>query len=539
MTADPLAPYEPAVLPDDQAPKDPAWSIDPALAARLAARVVASPGAERVGIFTPLTGGVVGHVPRSTTDDVDRAFATARAAQREWRGRSVKDRAKVIRRLHDLVLDQQDNGLTIVQLETGKSRLHAYDEIADVAINARFYSRKARGFLKEQRHQGLVPFLTRAREVHHPKGVVGMISPWNYPLVLTISDAIPALLAGNAVVLKPDSQTPFCALWCADLLDQAGLPDGLFQVVYGSGTVVGTSIIQQADYICFTGSTSTGKKVAVQAAERLVGVSLELGGKNPVYVAADANLDRAAEAIVRDCFSNTGHACVSIERVILHEKIADAFVSRFVQHVKNLSIGPGLDYTNAIGSIASKAQFDVLAEHVDDAVSKGATVLTGGKPRPDLGPLFYEPTVIVNVPSSAICHREETFGPLVSVYRVSSDAEGIRMANSTEYGLNASVWAKDRRRGDRIARHIDAGTITINEAYSVVWASVATPMGGRKQSGIGRRHSRDGIIRFTETQSVATQLFPLGWMYQRGGRFYSKMFTSLLKLSKRTYFPWP
>jgi succinate-semialdehyde dehydrogenase/glutarate-semialdehyde dehydrogenase len=530
MTADSLAPHESA---QSDGP------LDSAFVARLAARVVAADGAERVTIFTPLTGAPIGELPRSTVQDVQRAFTIARAAARQWQSRSLRARAGVLRRLHDLVLARQSEGLDIVQLETGKSRVHAFDEVADVAINARWVARRGPSILSEKRHVGLIPGLTKVREVHHPKGVVGMISPWNYPLVLTISDAIPALLAGNAVVLKPDSQTPFCALWCADLLAEAGLPDGLFQVVYGSGSVIGTAIIETADYVCFTGSTSTGKLVATKAAERLVGVSLELGGKNPVYVAADADLDRAAEAIVRDCFSNSGHACVSMERLILHEKIADSFLDRFVERVGRLKLGAQLDYTADLGSIASQQQFDVIVEHVDDAVAKGAKVLTGGRPRPDVGPLFYEPTVLDDVPESALCFAQETFGPLVAVYRVGSDAEAITFANDTSFGLNASVWAKDRRRGGRIARRIEAGTVTVNEAYTVVWASVATPMGGRKQSGIGRRHGAVGILRFTDTQSVAGQLVGLGVLYGRGGEFYSKVFTGLLKLTRKTHYPWP
>ena len=539
MAAHPLAPDDPAARPAGRATGRPGWAIDQSLIGRLAARVVAADGAQRVITTTPLTGAPIGELRRSTPQDVARAFATARLAQRDWRVRPIRDRAAILRRVNDVVLAQQSDGLDIVQLETGKSRLHAFDEIADVAINARYYSRRGPGHLGDQRHIGLVPGVTRVREVRHPRGVVGMISPWNYPLVLTVSDAIPALLAGNAVVLKPDSQTPFSALWAADLLAQVGLPDHLFQVVYGSGPVVGTAIIQQADYLCFTGSTATGTKVATQAAERLVGVSLELGGKNPVYVAQDADLDRAAEAIVRDCFANSGHACVSMERLIVHERIAGPFLDRFIGRVERLKLGAGLDYASDIGSIASKGQFHLLQRHVQDALDQGATLLTGGKPRPDIGPLFFEPTVLDNVPESALCYGQETFGPLVSVFRVPSDADGIRVANSTEYGLNASVWAGDRRRGDRIARHIDAGTVTINEAYSVVWGSVQTPMGGRKQSGIGRRHGRDGLLRFTESQSVAHQRLPLGWLYSRGGKYYSTVFTRVLRFTRAIRLPWP
>jgi succinate-semialdehyde dehydrogenase / glutarate-semialdehyde dehydrogenase len=539
MTADPLAPHQPALPPEDQAPASSAWALHPEIAQRLAAHVVAGPDAERVTVFTPLWASPIGEVPRSTVEDVERAFARARRAQRDWRNRSPRDRAKVLLKLHDAVLARQEEGLDIVQLETGKSRLHAFDEVADVALNARWVARQGPRILADTRNAGLMPVLTQAREVHHPKGVVGMISPWNYPLVLTISDAIPALMAGNAVVLKPDSQTPFTALWCTDLLEEAGLPSGLFQVVYGTGPVIGTAIIERADYICFTGSTATGKLVAQQAAARLVGVSLELGGKNPVYVAKDANLDRAAEAVVRDCFSNSGHACVSMERLIVHDAIADEFLERFVERVGALTLGADLDYAAEVGSIASQQQFEVLQQHVDDAVSKGATVLTGGRARPDVGPLFYEPTVLDNVPETAVCYAEETFGPLVSVYRVRSDAEGIKLANNTQYGLNASVWAKDGTRGARIARHIKAGTVTVNEAYSVGWASIGTPMGGRKQSGIGRRHGVQGLLRFTDTQSVVTQRVGLGVLYDRGGEFYSRFFTSLLRLTRTTRYPWP
>jgi len=537
MTADPLASSPvtdetPALAPDS-------WALDAALVTRLAGRVVAADGAEQVVTRTPFTGGPIGRLPRSTADDVARAVAAARAAQRDWAAHTVRHRAAVLRRLHDVVLARQSEGLDIVQLETGKSRIHAFDEITDVAISARWHARRGPSILGDDGHVGLIPGLTKVTEVHVPKGVIGMISPWNYPLVLTISDAIPALLAGNAVVLKPDSQTPFSALWCADILAEAGLPDGLFQVVHGPGAVIGTAIIDSTDYVCFTGSTATGRTVAARAAERLVGVSLELGGKNPVYVADDADLDRAAEGVVRDCFGNSGHACVSMERLILHEKIADAFLDRFVDRVRRLRLGAGLDYDSDIGSIASQSQFDTLVRHVDDAVEKGATVLAGGRPRPDVGPLFYEPTVLDGVPPEAVCYGEETFGPLVSVYRVGSDAEAVKFANDTPFGLNASVWSGDRRRASRIARRIASGTVVVNEAYTVGWGSVASPMGGMKDSGLGRRHGAAGVLRFTESQTIAAQRIGLGIMFDRGGEFYSKLMTSTLKLTRTTRYPWP
>jgi succinate-semialdehyde dehydrogenase/glutarate-semialdehyde dehydrogenase len=538
MTADPLA-SSPVAAADAATTAPDAWALDAALVNRLAGRVVAGPDAEQVVTRTPFTGGPIGRLPRSTAEDVATAVATARRAQRDWAEHTVRHRAAVLRRLHDAVLARQSEGLDILQLETGKARIHAFDEITDVAINARWHARRGPRILGDEGHQGLTPVLTKVTEVHQPKGVIGMISPWNYPLVLTISDAIPALLAGNAVVLKPDSQTPFTALWAADLLAEAGLPDGLFQVVYGPGAVVGTAIIDSTDYVCFTGSTATGRKVAARASARLIGVSLELGGKNPVYVADDADLDRAAEGVVRDCFGNSGHACVSMERLFVHEKVADAFLDRFVDRVRRLKLGAGLDYDADIGSIASQAQYDVLVRHVEDAVGKGATVLAGGKPRPDVGPLFYEPTVLDDVSPEATCFGEETFGPLVSVYRVSSDAEAVKLANATPFGLNASVWSKDRRRATRIARRIAAGTVVVNEAYSVGWGSVASPMGGMKDSGLGRRHGAVGILRFTESQTIAAQKIGLGLMMERGGGFYSTLMTRTLKLTRAIRYPWP
>jgi succinate-semialdehyde dehydrogenase/glutarate-semialdehyde dehydrogenase len=228
-----------------------------------------------------------------------------------------------------------------------------------------------------------------------------------------------------------------------------------------------------------------------------------------------------------------------MERLILHEKIADAFLDRFVDRVRRLKLGAGLDYEADLGCIASQSQFDVVVKHVEDAVAKGATVLTGGRARPDIGPLFYEPTVLDGVPTDAVCFGEETFGPLVSVYRVSSDAAAVKFANDTPYGLNASVWSKDRRRATRIARRIAAGTVVVNEAYTVGWGSVASPMGGMKDSGLGRRHGAAGVLRFTESQTIAAQKIGLGIMMERGGGFYSSLMTRTLKFTRAIRYPWP
>ena len=511
--------------------------LDPALVARLLERVVASPRAARTPTTAPFTGEVLAQVPQSTPDDVTLAVEQARSAQRGWAARSLHERAAVLLRLHDLVLDRQREVLDLVQLESGKSRAHAYEEVADVAIVARHYARRSAGYLASRRRAGLVPGLTVTHEIRHPKGVVGIIAPWNYPLTLAVSDALPALVAGNAVVLKPDSQTPLTALWAAQVLADAGLPEGLLQVVVGEGPVIGPPLVDAVDYVCFTGSTATGRRVAARAAERLVGASLELGGKNAMYVADDVDVEVAAEGAVRACFASAGQLCVSIERLLVHEAVADDFVTAFVRRVDALRLGTALDYSADVGSLVSAPQLERVEAHVRDAVERGARVLTGGRARPDAGPLFYAPTVLDGVPAGAACYGEETFGPVVSVYRVASDDEAVRRANDTPYGLNASVWTADAARGRHIARRISAGTVNVNEGYVATWGSVGAPMGGMKDSGLGRRHGAEGITKYTESQTVSVQVgahrgLGTGRLFSLPAEQWTSGFTKALRVLK-------
>ncbi|MGW4713763.1 succinic semialdehyde dehydrogenase [Nocardia sp. NPDC004260] len=479
-------------------------ALPSALVRPLLAHAVAG-GAPAVEVFAPATGAKIADLPQSSTGDIETAFATAREAQRQWARRPVRERVAVLRRFHDIVLAEQDTILDIVQTETGKARAHAFDEVGDVAVNARYYASVAGRLLAIRKPRGVLPVLTQVDVLHRPKGVVAVISPWNYPLALAVSDALPALVAGNAVVARPDNQTALTALWAIDAAVRAGLPRGLWQAVLGRGSVIGGDVIARADYVDYTGSSATGRTIAQQAGERLIGYSLELGGKNPLLVLADADLSRAAKIAIRACFASAGQLCESMERIYVHDSVYDRFVAEFVGHVEAIELGGGLNYDSDMGSLTFQRQLDTVLAHVNDAVAKGATVLAGGRARPDLGPYFYEPTVLAGVRPGMTVHREETFGPVVSIYRVSSDDDAVAQANDTAYGLNASVWTKDTARGRAVAARINAGSVNVNEGFIAAWGSADAPSGGLGISGTGRRHGPEGLLKYIDTQTIAVQ----------------------------------
>lgn len=486
-------------------------------------------------VLQPFTGAPLGTLPLCGQREIAVAVDRARIAAAEWARVPPSRRSELLTGFHDRVLRGKDEVLDIVQLETGKSRAHAFEEVADVAIVSRYYAVRAPRLLARRRRRGAVPGLTRVTEIRKPKGVVGIIVPWNYPLSLCVADTVPALLAGNAVLLKPDLQTTHTALWIAEMLDDAGLPANLFQVVSGDGPTAGGAVVDAADYVSFTGSTATGRIVASRSGERLIGVCLELGGKNPMIVRADADLERAVNGAIRGAFASAGQLCLSIERLYVHRELFDAFLSRFVDRTARLRLGSGLDWGSDLGSLTSASQLARVRRHVEDAISKGATVQTGGRPRPDLGPCFYEPTVLTGVTPEMLVHSEETFGPVVTVRPFDTDDEAVKLANDSRYGLNASVWSQDMVAARSIAARLEAGSVNLNEAYAATWASIDAPIGGVKDSGSGRRHGAEGLLKFTDTQTVAEQrLIPISvsdpWIGRPGAR---RVATSLLGAIRR------
>lgn len=509
------------------------YGLEPDYVEGLTRRLVATTGRTKP-LESPLNGAPLAHVPQSDAGDVGEAFRQARRAQAAWARTSLEERSAILMRLHDLVLERQEEILDLIVWESGKARKHAFDEVFHVALTARYYARTAHQHLDTERKLGIIPGLTRVEVNHVPKGVVGIIAPWNYPFTLALCDGLPALLAGNAVVTKPDSQTMLTALLGARLLDEAGFPADLWKVVAGPGSEIGTAIIDRADYVCFTGSTATGKHVARQCAERLIGCSLELGGKNPFLVLRDADVERAAEGAVRASFSNAGQLCVATERFFVADQVYDRFVERFVARTEAMTLGATHDWHNDMGTLISQAQLDTVTAHVQDAVSKGARVLAGGKARPDLGPYFFEPTILEGVTPEMTCFGTETFGPVVSLYRFHDEADAVARANDGEYGLNASIYSQDGPRARTLARHVKCGTVNVNEAFAATFASVDSPMGGMRESGAGRRQGTEGIRRYTESQSVATQrLMRFSPVLGMSDETFAKVMTANARLMKK------
>jgi succinate-semialdehyde dehydrogenase/glutarate-semialdehyde dehydrogenase len=487
---------------------------------------------ERLTVRCPFDDSVYGELTATDPAQVPDAVARARRAQVAWAALSPSERGRVFVRLARLILADRDRILDTIQAETGKARLSAFEEVIDAARAVRVFASRAPALLRPRRRPGAIPVLTRTVEHHRPVGVVGVITPWNYPFTLPVSDAAEALLAGNAVVLKPDSQAPFTALLVAELLAAAGLPDGLFQVLPGAGADLGPAFVAEVDHLVFTGSTATGRRLASACAGRLIGFSAELGGKNPLLVLADADLAAAAAGTARAVFANTGQVCVGIERAYIVSEVYDRFVPLLLDQVAGLRVGVGYGWNLDVGSLASARQLATVSAQVEDAVAKGARVLAGGRARPDLGPFCYQPTVLAGVTEAMTLCREETFGPVVSLYEVADEDEAVDRANDSRYGLNASVWSV--RRGAAVAARLRVGAVNVNEGYAATWGSHAAPLGGRGESGIGRRHGGQGLLKYTEPQTVATQrLHPIAPPAQVGNEAYANAMTRAIGLLNR------
>lgn len=463
---------------------------------------------------------------------INDVVARARVAQIEWAKVPTRERASIFRRFSKLVLDRQAEIMDVLQEETHKNRLSAFEEVLDTAQLTHYYGRNAVKLLKDKKRRGAFPILTKTFEVSRPIGVIGVITPWNYPFTLPSTDVAPAVIAGNSVVLVPDEITPRSADLMLALMLEAGLPEGVVSIVHGGGRVHGTDLINSVDFIMFTGSTATGRIVAKQCAERLIGFSGELGGKNPMLVLSDADIAKTAKGAVRSCFANSGQLCVSIERIYVVEKHYDDFLKAFVAETESMNLGDGKDWQFDMGPLISDKQFVRVRDQVTDAISKGAKLQAGGRVRPDIAATFFEPTILTNVSDDMELGRGETFGPVVAVYKVANDTEAIVRANDTEYGLNSSVWGGAAAM--QAAPFLESGTVTVNEGFSASFASHDAPMGGMKTSGVGRRHGRQGLLKYTQPQTIAVQrvigIAPIG---KQTNQAFAKLVTGLLGIWNR------
>lgn len=472
----------------------------------------------------------------NTSADVEQAFASSRIAQRAWSSRTPAERARVLMRLHSALRRHEDLLLDVIQYETGKARIHAFDEVLDTYNVCRHYAVTAPRLLRPEHRRGAVPGLTRTLVDRSPLGVVAFITPWNYPLTLGASDLLAALTAGNAVVHKPDSQTTLTTILMRRLAIASGLPEDVWQLVPGEVHEVGPALISSSDGLSFTGSTAAGRSIAAESGRRLLPTALELGGKNSMLVLADADLDAAVDGAIRGCFASAGQLCLSIERIYVHQDLYSEFCTRFAEAAAELELSADYAFGPGMGSLAGPKQFERVSAHVDQAREAGARVLTGGHAVAEIGPYFYAPTVLTDVTASADLHREETFGPVVSVYPVTSDFDAVHHANDSAYGLNASVWS--RSHGWATARKLEAGMVNVNDAYAASWGSIDAPSGGVKASGLGHRHGAEGLFQFMRTRTIAEQrlvpIAPFGPLnQQRFARVMSTAFEAMRALRMR------
>jgi succinate-semialdehyde dehydrogenase/glutarate-semialdehyde dehydrogenase len=462
---------------------------------------------KRLELISPATLEAIGQIEVQTAEDVKTALEKARVAQVKWAATPVRERARVLLRALQILIKNQDEYIDVILKETPKTRNEALMMDIYAGCDAlHFYAKDAHKFLKpeKKRLHGLVALAKKVEVVYKPLGVVGVISPWNGPFILSLNPTIQALIAGNAVLLKPSSATAFSGGLVGKLFKEAGLPDDLLTVTQGDSSTGQALLEVGVNKISFTGSEGVGRHVAVCCAERFIPCTLELGGKNPLIVCADANLDNAAAGAIAGNFFNAGQYCGGTERVYVVESVADEFIKKVVEKASKLRQASSGEFD--IGALYTDGQFELVKEHVEAAIAKGATVLVGGKVNPNEKGLYFEPTVLTGVSDDMRVLNEETFGPVMPIIRVANEEEAIRLANDSNYGLTASIWTRDTKRGAQIARQIDTGSVDIND-FPQTYGSAEVPFGGRKASGVGQVNGATGVRGYCHAQPIQTDRF--------------------------------
>ena len=486
--------------------------------------------------LNPATLRELGRFPIASASDVAAAVARARAAQPAWASLSYRNRGRYMLKARRILYDRQEELIQLISDETGKPPFEALStEVFPLADLISHFARATEKILRNQKFTLAVFRNKRSMIAFEPLGVVGIISPWNFPFSIPAGQVVMALMAGNSVVLKPSEYTPLVGQFIQRILNEAGFPAGILEVIQGEGSTGAALVNSAVDKIFFTGSGRTGRKIAEAAAPRLLPVVLELGGKDPMIVCDDAPFERTVNGAVWGAFACCGQVCASVERLYVEEPIAGKFIAAVVEQVKKLRVGPPIGCSTDVGPLSNENQLKIVTDHVEDAVKKGATVLTGGSRREDLEGYFYEPTVLVGVNNSMKVMNEETFGPVLPIMVVKDDDTAIREANDSRYGLLASVWTSDRNRGKRLARRIEAGTVIINDAVYTHGAA-ATPWFGVKESGLGVSHGQAGLLEFVRMKHINWDLLPLKndlWWFP-----YTEVWFSRFKMIMKLLYRW-
>jgi len=458
---------------------------------------------------SPVTLEVTGELVCASAEDVAQAIAKARAAQVSWGATSMSYRAGIVKKALQLVLEKQDEIIDTVVAETGKARTDAMSmEIFSVADSLCYYAKNAEKFLKPRKRSvhGILGLMKQLRIIYKPLGVVGLITPWNGPFVLVMNQAVQAILAGNTVVAKGSEVTPFSAKLAETILNEAGLPEGVLQVLLGDGETGAAIVSGGVDKVSFTGSVATGRIVAQACASQLIPCTMELGGNDAMIVCADADLDRAADGAWLGSCMNTGHYCCGTERIYVVAEVYDEFVRLIMEKGKGLRQGSAYGWDEDIGAVFWDRQMAIIEAHVEDARAKGATILMGGRRNPDLPGLYYEPTVITDVNNDMDIMVLETFGPVLCIARVATEDEAIALANDSEFGLNGNVWTRDKNKGYRLAAAIDTGSCSVND-MAISYGIPAAPFGGKKNSGVGQVNGKKGLRGYCHEMPIVIDRF--------------------------------